>query len=174
MNPFCTDHFTLISRLPRSEQVAFAARCALLAIRFVKQESFSSDLDDLEMMENAVQIAELTATRSVDPNALTASLKRLGHLAFTTPTPTSSLNDEAICQVAHAAYAVGLAALTGSAAQAEDALTYALEAVQTMGSRETENAIREELRRVRQASVGIRKTSAAAIASRASRELIPA
>jgi hypothetical protein len=137
----------------------------------VKEASFSADLDDLEVMEETVQIAELTATRSVDPTTLTMSLKKLGHLAFTTPTPTSSLSDEAISQVAHAAYAVGLAALTGSAAQAEDALTYALEAVQTMGSRDTENAIREELRRVRQASVGIRKISAAVMASR---ELIPA
>ena|ERR1700687_878978 len=171
MNPFCTNHFTLISRLPRSEQVAFAARCALLAIRFVKEANFATDLDDLEVMEETVQIAELTATRSVDPNALTASLKKLGHLAFTTPTPTSSLNDEAISQVAHAAYAVGLAALTGCAAQAEDALNYALGAVQTMGSRDTETAIREELHNVRQLSMGLRKTNTAAMASR---ELIPA
>jgi hypothetical protein len=171
MNPFCTNHFTLISRLPRSEQVAFAARCAVLAIRTVKQTNLSIDPTDLGVMEETVRIAELTATRSVDPTALTVSLRKLGHLAFTTPTPSSSLSDEAISQIAHAAYAVGLAALTGSAAQAEDALNYALEAVQTMGSRDTETAIREELHHVRQLSMGLRKTNTAAMASR---ELIPA
>ena len=153
MNPFGLNDFVLISNLSFTEQVAFAARCARLAVRLLNQISFPVAPSEVEVMDNAVRLAEQSVTGSVNLTDLEAAVRAAGQLAFASVTQSRFRTDMIIGHVAHAAHAAGCTALTGSAAHAQDALDYALEAARAAGAREMESAIREELRRIRRASL---------------------
>jgi hypothetical protein len=149
MNPFGLNDFVLISTLSHAEQVAFAARCARLAVRLLNQISFPVARSEIEVMDNAIQLAEKSVTAGVNVADLEAAVRAAGQLAFASVTQQRFRTDMIISHVAHAAHAAGCTALTGSAAHAQDALDYAFEAARAAGNRETESAIREELRRIR-------------------------
>ena len=153
MNPFGLNDFVLISNLSFTEQVAFAARCARLAVRLLNQISFPVAPSEVEVMDNAVRLAEQSVTGSVNLTDLEAAVRAAGQLAFASVTQSRFRTDMIIGHVAHAAHAAGCTALSGSAAHAQDALDYALEAARAAGARDTECAIREELRRIRRASL---------------------
>jgi hypothetical protein len=149
MNPFGLNDFVLISNLSFAEQVAFATRCARLAVRLLKQISFPVAPSEVAVMDNAVRLAEESVTGSVNLTDLEAAVRAAGQLAFASVTQSRFRTDMIIGHVAHAAYAAGCTALSGSAAHAQDALDYALEAARAAGAREAESGIREELRRIR-------------------------
>jgi hypothetical protein len=153
MNPFGLNEFVLISALSFSEQVAFAARCARLAVRLLNQISFPVAPSEVEVMDNAVRLAEQSVTGSVNLPDLEAAVRAAGQLAFASVTQSRFRTDMVIGHVAHSAYAAARTALSGSAAHAQDALDYAFEAARTAGARETESLIREELRRLRKPSL---------------------
>jgi putative N-acetylmannosamine-6-phosphate epimerase len=99
-------------------------------------------------LEKVVRLADEAANRCEDPAELKSALRDLGYLAFTSPTPHFQ-SDVIMSHVAHATYAAGLTALTGSAAQAQDAMDYTLEAARTAGAEDIERSLAEELARVR-------------------------
>jgi hypothetical protein len=149
MNLSKLDHFALLSRLPYEEKAAFAARCARQAVQILKGVSFPVAPADQTDLERVVRLAEDAATRHVDPAELQPALRDLGHLAFTSPAPCSFRSEVLLAHVAHAVYAAGLTALTGSTAYAQDTLDYAMEAARAAGAAEVEASIREGLHRIR-------------------------
>jgi hypothetical protein len=140
MNPFGLNDFVLISTLSHAEQVAFAARCARLAVRLLNQISFPVAPSEIEVMDNAVRLAEQSVTGSVSVTDLETAVRAAGQLAFASVTQSRFRTDMIIGHVAHAAHA-------------HDALDDAGEAARAAGARETESAIREELRRIRRPSI---------------------
>lgn len=155
MNPSNLDHFVLLSRLPDVEKGAFATRCARLALKILNSVSFPIAATDRRELESVVRLAEGAMTSSTDAAELFPALRALGHLAFTSPRPSPyGLRSEVILsQVAHAVYAAGLTVLTGSAAHAQDALEYTLEASNAAGVTEVEATARDWLFSLRKSAV---------------------
>jgi len=149
MNLSNLDHFALLSRLPDEEKAAFAARCARQAVQILKGMSFPVAPADQADLERVVRLAEEAATRHVDSAELKRALRDLGHLAFTSPSIHDFQSDVLVSHVAHAVYAAGLTALTGSTAYAQDTLDYAMKAARAAGAADTEALIREGLHRMR-------------------------
>jgi hypothetical protein len=153
MNLSNLDHFALLSRLPDEGKVAFAARCARLAVQILNGMSLPIAATDRGELEKVVRLAEETATRWVEPSEFKHALRDLGHLAFTSPAPHDFYSDVVLSYVAHAVYAAGLTVLTGSTAHAQDALDYTLEAARAAGATDIEASVREGLYSLRRLSV---------------------
>jgi hypothetical protein len=152
MNLSNLDHFALLSRLPDEDKVAFAARCARLAVQILKGMSFPIAAADQGELEMVVRLAEEAATGWVDQVAFKLALRDLGHLAFTSPAPYGYQSDVVVSYVAHAVYAAGLTVLTGSTAHAQDSLDYTLEAARAAGAADVEASVRECLYALRRVS----------------------
>jgi hypothetical protein len=147
--PSIANDMEFLSNLPPSERVAFAARCARLALRLLHKLSFPVAASERETMETAVQLAEETAIGTVHTLQLEFAMQEAGRLAFAALTQRRFRTDMVIGHVAHAAYAAARAAITSSCEHAQDAVDYAFEAVRTAGARDIERSLTEELRRCR-------------------------
>jgi hypothetical protein len=145
--------FMVVSRLARGQRVAFAARCARVAVRLLNSMSLPVKLKEMIALEMTVQLLEESATGSLNLAQLDLSMQKLRHLAFTSPTQCKFRSDSIICQVVHAAYAAGLTAFSGSSVDAQDALKSAFAAARTAESVEAEESLWGELRLVQKAGV---------------------
>ena len=145
MNLSNLDHFALLSRLPDDGKVAFAARCARFAVQILKGMSFPIAAADQGELETVVRLTEEAVGGCVDAVEFKSALRDLGHLAFSSPAPYAFQTDVVLSYVAHAVYAGGLTALTGSTSHAQDALDYTLEAARAAGAADVENSVRESL-----------------------------
>jgi hypothetical protein len=152
--PSTATDMDFLNNLQPAERIAFAARCARLALRLLHKLSFPVVASERETMEMAVQLAEETATTSVSSVQLEFAMQEAGRLAFAALTQRRFRTDMVIGHVAHAAYAAARAAITASREHAQDAMDYAFEAVRTAGARDIERSLTEEVRRCR-SSVGI-------------------
>jgi hypothetical protein len=152
MNPsYLSDpsDFDFLAHLPSAERVAFAARCARLALRLLHKLSFPVVPSEREAMETAVRLAEEAAANEAPTEELEVAMQDAGRLAFAALTQRRFRTDMVIGHVSHAAYAAARAALTGSRDHTQDAMDYAFEAVRTAGARDIERLLNEELRRCR-------------------------
>jgi hypothetical protein len=141
--------YDFLVQLTPTDRVAFAARCARLALRLLHKLSFPVVPSERAAMEMAVRLAEETATETAPSMELEGAMQEAGRLAFAALTQRRFRTDMVIGHVAHAAYAAARAALTTSCDHAQDALDYAFEAVRTAGARDIERSLNEELRRSR-------------------------
>jgi hypothetical protein len=141
--------FDFLTHLSRAERVAFAARCARLALRLLHKLSFPVVPSEREAMENAVRLAEEAAADQATTKDLETAMQEAGRLAFAALTQRRFRTDMVIGHVSHAAYAATRAALTASCDHTQDAMDYAFEAVRTAGARDIERLLNEELRRCR-------------------------
>jgi len=141
--------FDFLAHLPPAERMAFAARCARLALRLLHKLSFPVVPSERDAMETAVRLAEEAAANEANPKDLELAMQDAGRLAFAALTQRRFRTDMVIGHVSHAAYAAARAALTGSRDHTQDAMDYAYEAVRTAGARDIERLLNEELRRCR-------------------------
>jgi hypothetical protein len=152
MNLSNLDHFALLSRLSDEGKVTFAARCARFAVQILKGMSFPIAPADQFELETVVRLTE-EAAGWVDTVEFKSALRDLGHLAFSSPAPYAFQTDVVLSYVAHAVYAGGLTALTGSTSHAQDALDYTLEAARAAGAADVEHCVRESLYALRRIAV---------------------
>jgi hypothetical protein len=153
MNLSKLDHFVLLSRVPADEKVAFAARCARLALQILNGLSFPIPATDRAELEKVVRLAEESVIQTVDLHEIKSALRDLGHLAFTSPAPFGFPSDVILSHVAHAVYAAGLTLLTGSTVHGQDTLDYTLEAARAAGATDIEASVRESLFSLRRSSL---------------------
>jgi hypothetical protein len=145
--------FVVVSRLARGERVAFAARCARIAVRLLNSMSLPIKLKEMIALERTVQLLEESSNGDGHLALLDLSMQNLRRLAFTSPKQCKFTSESIICQVVHAAYAAGLTAFSGSSVDAQDALKSAFAAARTAESAEAEESLWDELRRIRKAGI---------------------
>jgi hypothetical protein len=153
MNLTYLDHFVLLSQLSRPERVSFAAHCAQIAVRVLAAMSLPISFKEITAVEEVVRLVERSAAGSGNLAELDSAMQNLRHLAFNPPTQCKFLTDTVICQIAHAAYAAGQTVFTGSSVDAQDSLEAALAAARAAESKEAQDSLWEEMRRVRRAAI---------------------
>jgi hypothetical protein len=146
------DHFCLVSQLSRTERIAFASRCARIAVQLLNSLSLPIRLKEMVPLETTVCLLEQW-TEECDLSALGFIMQKLWPLAFATPAECKYRSDGVICQVVLAVYSAGLTAFNGSSVYADDALQSALAAARTAESKEAEESLRMELRRARMIAI---------------------
>jgi hypothetical protein len=143
--------FSAVSRLARAERVAFAGRCAGVAVRLLDSMSLPVRLKEMAALENVVRLVEEAVAEDADLCELRNRMFELRHLAFAKPAQCRFRSDSIICHVVHAVYAAGHTAITGSSVDAEDALKSAFAAVRAAESKAAEDSLWQEFRRIQRA-----------------------
>jgi hypothetical protein len=127
------------------EHIATAARSARLALQILDHIRLHIPPAQWTALNTAVDIVEKAAMGIVDGAELDTAVNETVKIAFANRPHARRRTDHITILVARAIYAATLACLTGSTGCLNDAIHFALEAVNASQARDLETSIREEL-----------------------------
>jgi hypothetical protein len=144
--------FLVVSELSHKQKAQLAAVCARIALNLQRSMSLPVSLQKFAVLEEVVCLTEKSANEGGDMAELSSRMQYLRGFVFGSSTQSRFPNATVIFHVARSVYAAGLAAITGYSGDVQDALEAAFAAAQTAESKQAEDSLWGELRRILRAA----------------------